>query len=107
MDAKETNTQSPVINKQMPISLAPPQLQKSKVHFEDLNRADLDQANSQDYASKFKKGLSEDLVRKISGDKNEPQWVLDIRLAALKIFHEKPIPQWGPDINNLDFDNIR
>lgn len=80
---------------------------ESKVHFEKLSKADLETANSSEYAKKFPKGISEDLVRYISESKNEPQWVLDIRLKALKIFEEKQIPMWGPDISDLDFSNIR
>lgn len=53
------------------------------------------------------KGLSEDIVREISKQKNEPEWMLDYRLKALKIFNEKPMPNWGADLSDLDFDNIR
>ncbi len=77
------------------------------VNFQDLQRDDLDHADSQDYAAKYDKGLTEELVRNISQDKNEPEWVLDIRLAALKKFHELKMPSWGPDITKLDFANIR
>lgn len=77
------------------------------VHFEDLTREDLDTPNSQDYAQHFAKGLNEAFVRNLSADKKEPQWVLDIRLKALKVFHKLPTPTWGPDLSGLDFDNIR
>lgn len=77
------------------------------VHFEDLTREDLDTPNSQDYAQHFAKGLNEAFVRNLSADKKEPQWVLDIRLKALKVFHKLPTPTWGPDLSELDFDNIR
>jgi len=39
------------------------------------------------------KGLSEDVVRKISAIKNEPQWMLDIRLDAYKAFLELENPK--------------
>ncbi len=79
----------------------------SQVSFQDISRADLDAANSQDYAKNFEKGLSESLVRRISKDKNEPDWVLQIRLKALEIFHFKPMPTWGPTLSKLDFKDIR
>lgn len=79
----------------------------SDVHFEDLTREDLDTPNQQDYAAKFSKGLNEALVRNISADKNEPDWVLAIRLKALEVFHKLSTPTWGPDLSGLDFDNIR
>ncbi len=80
---------------------------ETKVSFQDISRSDLDRPNPQDYVKHFKKGLSEDLVRQISKDKNEPSWILDIRLQGLKSFHEKSLPAWGPDISQLHFDTIR
>ena len=51
-------------------------------------------------------GLSEDIVRELSHEKSEPDWVLDIRLKALKLFYELEDPTWGPDISYLDINNI-
>lgn len=53
------------------------------------------------------KGLSEDTVREISRMKNEPAWMLEFRLHALKIFFQKPMPTWGGDLSRLDFGAIR
>lgn len=53
-----------------------------------------------------KKGLTEEIVREISRMKEEPQWMLDFRLKALKQFYKMPMPQWGGDISDLDFDEI-
>ncbi len=77
------------------------------INFTDLEKNDLNQANSQEYVGDFVKGISESLVREISQDKNEPKWLLDIRLKALKKFNKMPLPTWGPDISRLDFSNIR
>lgn len=52
------------------------------------------------------KGLSEAVVREISSIKNEPQWLLDFRLKALKAFHKKPMPKWGGDLSKIIFENI-
>ena len=54
----------------------------------------------------FQKGLSENVVRKISKIKNEPEWMLKRRLDALAIFHQKPMPNWGADLSHIDFDDI-
>lgn len=51
------------------------------------------------------RGLSEEIVREISKQKNEPEWMLDLRLKAYHKFCEMPMPSWGPDLSNLDFDN--
>jgi Fe-S cluster assembly protein SufB len=57
--------------------------------------------------STAKRGLSEDVVRDISGRKNEPDWMLDLRLKGLKLFRRKPMPAWGADLGGIDFDNIK
>jgi Fe-S cluster assembly protein SufB len=55
---------------------------------------------------KTSKGLSEDVVREISGIKKEPRWMLEKRLAALKIFYAKKLPMWGGDLTRLNFNEI-
>jgi|TARA_B110000438_G_scaffold30253_1_gene29437 Fe-S cluster assembly protein SufB len=55
------------------------------------------------------KGLSEGLVREISAMKEEPEWMLDIRLEALETFYRLENPKWAgsPDVlDAIDFDNI-
>lgn len=58
------------------------------------------------YKTKFPKGISEEVVKKISSLKNEPEWMLERRLKAYKEFKDRPMPQWGADLNSIDFDNI-
>jgi len=50
--------------------------------------------------------LSEELVKKISEDKNEPKWMLQKRFNSLEIFNGKPMPKWGPGLSDLDFNEI-
>lgn len=52
------------------------------------------------------KGLNEEVVRTISSEKNEPEWMLDYRLKCLKVFQEKKKVNWGPDLSGLDLDEI-
>jgi Fe-S cluster assembly protein SufB len=47
-------------------------------------------------------GLSEEIVRQISAQKDEPEWMLDFRLKALKIYESKPMPKWGGDLASLE-----
>ncbi|GAA5067593.1 Fe-S cluster assembly protein SufB [Thermocatellispora tengchongensis] len=54
-----------------------------------------------------KRGLSEEVVRNISALKNEPEWMLDLRLKGLRLFGKKPLPTWGSDLSGIDFDNIK
>ncbi|MDU2058746.1 MAG: Fe-S cluster assembly protein SufB, partial [Dermabacter sp.] len=53
------------------------------------------------------RGLSEEVVRNISHLKNEPEWMLKRRLRALSLFDKKPLPTWGADLSEIDFDNIK
>ena len=57
--------------------------------------------------STARRGLNEDVVRNISALKNEPQWMLDLRLKGLDLFNRKPMPTWGSDLSGIDFDNIK
>jgi Fe-S cluster assembly protein SufB len=54
-----------------------------------------------------RRGLSEEVVRDISARKNEPDWMLDLRLKGLRLFRRKPMPTWGADLSAIDFDNIK
>lgn len=54
-----------------------------------------------------RRGLNEEVVRDISAKKNEPQWMLDLRLKGLRLFDKKPMPTWGSNLGDIDFDNIK
>jgi len=58
------------------------------------------------YVHLSKKGLTKDTVREISQLKEEPEWMLDFRLRSYDIFMKKPMPQWGGDLNKINFQNI-
>ncbi|BBU23077.1 intein-containing Fe-S cluster assembly protein SufB [Mycobacterium xenopi] len=64
-------------------------------------------ADSDIAGASARRGLSEEVVRDISAKKNEPRWMLENRLKALRIFERKPIPTWGSDLSGIDFDNIK
>jgi Fe-S cluster assembly protein SufB len=64
-------------------------------------------ADSDVAGSTARRGLSETVVRDISARKNEPAWMLDLRLKGLKLFHRKPMPTWGADLGAIDFENIK
>lgn len=54
-----------------------------------------------------RRGLSEGVVCDISAKKGEPEWMLERRLKALRIFERKPMPLWGADLGGIDFGNIK
>ena len=53
-----------------------------------------------------KKGLTEETIKEISKRKNEPKWMTEYRLKALEIFKQKPLPTWGPDLSEINFEDI-
>ena len=74
---------------------------------EGLDRYRFGWADSDVAGAAARRGLSEEVVRDISAKKNEPEWMLDLRLRGLKLFHRKPLPTWGGDLSGIDFENIK
>ncbi len=74
----------------------------------DLGKYKLGWADSTaDYAFVPKKGLNEDIVREISGMKEEPEWMTKFRLNSLKRFERKPMLEWfAKNMPDIDFDDI-
>lgn len=68
------------------------------------NNEDFDFKDEDVSIFKTPKGLSEEIVREISQIKGEPEWMLEYRLKSLKCFLEKPMPTWGVDLSQMDFD---
>ena len=56
--------------------------------------------------SRVDEGLTEDIVRRISEEKKDPDWMREFRLKALNLYDRIPVPDWGPSIEGLDMDNI-
>ncbi|MDP9428845.1 MAG: Fe-S cluster assembly protein SufB, partial [Actinomycetota bacterium] len=96
-DARMTSTQQSVTGT--------PLTQDEQI--EQLGRYQYGWADADVAGSAAKRGLSEDVVRDISARKNEPEWMLERRLKALKLFGRKPMPDWGSDLSGIDFQNIK
>ena len=58
------------------------------------------------YTFKSRKGLDHEIVEQISQLKNEPDWMRDFRHKSLDIFFARPMPNWGGDLDQIDFQNI-
>ena len=58
------------------------------------------------YKFEPKKGVSPDVVREISALKGEPKWMTKFRLRSLEIFFRKPLPDWGGELGDIDFQDI-
>ena len=71
-----------------------------------LNRSLYDDADAHQPRFVAKPGITEEIVRFISNSKKEPEWMLQKRLQALQLFQQTPLPNWGPDLSELDLNNI-
>lgn len=79
---------------------------ETRTHVEDVDRGIYDVIDRENHSYKSKKGLTKEIVVEMSKEKNEPQWMLDLRLKSLRIYNEKPMPTWGADLSELDIDGI-
>src|SRR5215510_2808206 len=60
----------------------------------------------EDYFFKSGRGLSHELVDAISSHKNEPDWMRKFRHKSLDYFLARPMPGWGADLSEIDFEDI-
>jgi len=72
----------------------------------DIDRSMYDFRNEDTSSYRVSSGLTEEIIEKISEEKNDPEWMRDFRLKCLSIFGRKEMPDWGPSIEGLDMDNI-
>ncbi|MFM1542090.1 Fe-S cluster assembly protein SufB [Helcococcus ovis] len=77
---------------------------KSKI--DDIDRGKFDKKNEFEYSKISEKGLNEDIVKFISAEKNEPDWMLEKRLEGMRLFFEQENPIWGPDLSEVDINEI-
>ena len=59
-----------------------------------------------DYSYTSPVGLNKDIIKKISQIKKEPTWMTNFRVKALETFQNKKVPDWGPDLCDLNFDKL-
>ena len=78
----------------------------AKTQIDEINRNIYDIKNQDDYEFKMQKGLNREIVEEISKRKNEPDWMLEIRLKALETYEKLEFPTWGPDLSELKMDEI-
>jgi Fe-S cluster assembly protein SufB len=71
-----------------------------------ITREALDAASDVKNKYMAEEGLTEETVREISKQKDEPAWMLELRLKAYAMFKKTPTPAWGPDLGGLDLDKI-
>ncbi|MEK6343806.1 MAG: Fe-S cluster assembly protein SufB, partial [Curtobacterium sp.] len=74
---------------------------------EGLGQYEFGWSDSDSAGASARRGLSEEVVADISARKSEPEWMTKNRLKALTLFDRKPMPSWGADLSDIDFDNIK
>jgi len=79
----------------------------SHPELDGLGRYEFGWADSDTAGATAQRGINESVVRNISALKNEPDWMLQMRLKGLRLFGKKPMPSWGSDLSGIDFDNIK
>ncbi|MEU4622912.1 Fe-S cluster assembly protein SufB [Actinoplanes sp. NPDC023801] len=83
------------------------QIVTQEEHLAALGRYEYGWADTDTAGATAQRGLSEAVVRNISALKNEPEWMLNLRLKGLRLFDRKPMPHWGADLTGIDFQNIK
>ncbi|MBP3885223.1 MAG: Fe-S cluster assembly protein SufB, partial [Olsenella sp.] len=73
----------------------------------DVDRSLYDFTKSEEGYERYDDGLTPETVRAISARKDEPEWMLEMRLKALDVYHSREMAEnWGPSIEGLDLDHI-
>ncbi|GAB2589198.1 putative FeS assembly protein SufB [Paractinoplanes abujensis] len=83
------------------------QIATQEEHLAALGKYEYGWADADVAGAAAQRGLSEAVVRDISAKKNEPEWMLNLRLKGLRLFDRKPMPSWGADLTGIDFQNIK
>ena len=81
-------------------------MEKKKTFVEDIERTLYDIKNEDRPVYKTQQGLTEDIIRDISRQKHDPDWMLQFRLKSLDVYNHTPMPTWGPDLSELNMDEI-
>ena len=72
----------------------------------DIDRSIYDFRYDEEGFYKVDEGLTEDIVKQISKEKNDPEWMTEFRLKSLEIYNKLEVPEWGPDISGLNMNDI-
>ena len=81
---------------------------KDSILLDDVNRElyDFKDEEKDEDFYKVDEGLTPEIIREISEEKNDPEWMRDFRLKSLEIYNQIDVPDWGPPIDGLDMDRI-
>ena len=78
----------------------------SKTNMDEISTSIYNIKNKDNYDYKIKKGLTSEIIEEISKQKNDPEWMRNFRLKALETYNKLEMPTWGPDLSELNMDEI-
>ena len=79
---------------------------KKRTNVDEMDRGIYDVKNEDTFSFKADKGLTKETIETISREKKEPKWMTDFRLKSLEIYNKIELPSWGPNLDELDMNNI-
>ena len=79
---------------------------KQKTQVEDIDRSLYDFRFDEDESDFFESGITPEIIKEISEEKNDPDWMREFRLRSLEIYNRTPMVKWGASIEGLDVDRI-
>lgn len=79
---------------------------KQKAQVTEINRSLYDFRYEEDAADMLASGITPEIIREISEEKGDPDWMREFRLKSLEIFARTQMPDWGPSVEGLNLDNI-
>ena len=82
--------------------------EKNKVLIHDVDRSLYDfryEETEKDFY-RIESGLSPEIVKKLSEEKGDPEWMREFRLKSLEEYNKRGIGAWMPDISGLHMEDI-
>ncbi len=73
---------------------------------QDIDRSLYDFKDDESAFYRIEAGLTKEIVEQISEEKHDPAWMKAFRLKSLDLYNQLQVPEWGPDISELNMDNI-
>ena len=79
---------------------------KKKTQVADIDRSVYDIRDKVDASYQVQQGLTPEIIREISEEKDDPEWMRQFRLKALETYNRMPMPGWGPSLDELHMEDI-
>lgn len=79
---------------------------REKSQVDEIDRSIYDRKDVGTEGFRVKEGLTAEIVRQISDEKQDPEWMRDFRMKSLERYHSMAAPNWGPSLEGLDMNNI-